>query len=171
MQHWSLWFCEYKYSSDYTKRLQASNLIGGWFQVESHPAPSPSSPATTKLSGSRVPRAPSPRMETAPDARRRRRGGSAWTRRGRARWPSGTCTSSGRSLTWSSPAAGSSAVTPRSLAPASAPANLAIRRPWAGASFCISKCDAQSPAPPRLSFPLVLSPFFFQHMYWYNQDA
>jgi len=29
---WSLWFANYKYSSDYTKKLQASNLIGGWFQ-------------------------------------------------------------------------------------------------------------------------------------------
>jgi hypothetical protein len=34
-QNWSLWFCEYKFNSDYTKRLQASNLIGGWFQVRS----------------------------------------------------------------------------------------------------------------------------------------
>ncbi len=41
-QGWSLWFCEYKYNSDYTKRLQASNLIGGWFQVQANPSLPPS---------------------------------------------------------------------------------------------------------------------------------
>jgi len=29
---YSIWFSEYKNNEDYTKRLMASNLIGGWFQ-------------------------------------------------------------------------------------------------------------------------------------------
>jgi hypothetical protein len=32
-QGWSIWFTEYKNNEDYTKKLMASNLIGGWFQV------------------------------------------------------------------------------------------------------------------------------------------
>jgi len=32
-QGYSIWFAEYKHNEDYTKKLMASNLIGGFFQV------------------------------------------------------------------------------------------------------------------------------------------
>jgi len=31
-QGYSIWFAEYKHNEDYTKKLMASNLIGGFFQ-------------------------------------------------------------------------------------------------------------------------------------------